>query len=302
MTRSGALGIPLLAAAVALATAGAAGAEEIVRHFHESFDVPEGASLHLDHGDGDVEIAVWDRDVIEIDVTYRAGLKQGGIGKLAQPDFEVEFSREGDAIRVVGREPPFRAVVIGYVARRVHEYRYEVRAPAWLSVETRGDDGSVTVRGLGGRLDCRLEDGDLELADCALARARLVLEDGAVTTERCAGEFEIRTEDGDVRLRSHGAGPLRVRSTDGDVRLELVAAGGADLDVEVEDGDVTVSLAESVSARFQLLTEDGRIRVGVAGIDRFEKSDSGATGEIRGGVGTIRIRSEDGAITLREAG
>jgi DUF4097 and DUF4098 domain-containing protein YvlB len=285
-----------------IAAASAVGAEEIDRHFHEGFDVKEGARLHLNHGDGDVAFEVWDRDVVDIEVTYRATIKQGGIGTKDQVDFAVEFTQQDDEIRVVGHESRVHAVMIGFVSKNVHEYVYAVKGPAWLEVRTEGQDGAVSIEGLAGTADLELQDGDLSLTDCALDRARVRMQDGDFDAVRCSGDLDIRTQDGRVRLRDHGAGPLTVRAQDGDVRLELVAGASPELDVRVADGDVTVGLADGVSTEFLLLTDDGRVRVDLVDVKNLEKSGPGTYGEIGGGEGTIRIESKDGSITLRDVG
>ena len=57
-----------VSAALLLATAVPAAGGEIVRDFNESFEVERGWALRLRHGDGDVTITPWDRDVVEITV------------------------------------------------------------------------------------------------------------------------------------------------------------------------------------------------------------------------------------------
>jgi hypothetical protein len=47
-------------------------AEDIGRNYHETFEVERGMKLALEHGDGDVEIAPWDEDTLEVDLRYRA--------------------------------------------------------------------------------------------------------------------------------------------------------------------------------------------------------------------------------------
>jgi hypothetical protein len=321
-----------LAVAAVLGAPAATAAKDIQRDYHESFDVKEGARLELRHGDGDVEISVWDRDVVDVEVHYRAKVTKVGVG--TEPDFRVDFEQKGDLIRVTGHEKAM--AVVGFLSRSEDLYVYTIRAPAYLAVSTRGEDGDVAIAGLRDRVDIRLgdgdvhltdvdspaiavdledgdldargiagrlevdaEDGDVRLRDAAVSRGRIGLSDGDLTAEHCSGPFQIRAQDGDVTLRAHRAGSLTVRTDDGSARIALVPGDVPDVDIESGDGDVTLELAAGVSAAFLLATDDGRIVVDAPGARRLEHDHDRAYGEIGDAEGEIRIRADDGSVTLR---
>ena len=113
-------------------------AEEIKRDFHESFDVSQGARLRLRHGDGDVDIRPWDKNVLDIEVHYHADISSFGLGRRRHPDFTVDFSQRGDQISVVGRRTGHGGFQIGFFSSRRYEYTYTIRGPAYLELELEG--------------------------------------------------------------------------------------------------------------------------------------------------------------------
>ncbi len=319
-----------LVAVLPLCLAGAAGAVTVDREFHESFEVAPGAVLELRHGDGDVSITPWDREVIDVHVRYHAELTAIGIG--TQPDFDVAFSQSGNTVRVEGREIGRRG--IGFFTSREREHRYTVRAPAWVRLDLEGDDGDVVVKGwradldleiddgdvrledfqadarleaqdgdvviagFAGDLSIRLDDGDVTASDCRTPLLRLRAQDGNVDIDRCEGDFEISLDDGDLRMARLTAGALKVRAEDGSVDIELAAAAALDLDVVLDDGDVDLRLADGISATFSIETDDGSIRVTPESrvTSRTRHLVSGSIGD---GAGRIRIQTADGDVTLR---
>jgi hypothetical protein len=306
-----------LLAALGAGLAVPTGAKEISRDFHERFEVAEGAKLVLRHGDGDVQVTTWDQDAVEVDVVYRGRFTMVGAGK--EPDFSVEFEQSGNVIRVTGREGDVAMVGI-YLSMDVAEHRYTIRAPAWLAVDTRGEDGSVRIVGLRGEVRCHLEDGSLraeritaavdvttedgsvQLADVKASDGSVSVADGDVRLERCSGTWSVRTEDGGVDLHEHRSGRLEVRSVDGSVHVQLVAGDAPEVDVESEDGSVEVEVGEGISTAFLLTAEDGLIGIEAPGAQRLAQDTGRAYGELGDAEGEVRIRTVDGSITLRAVG
>jgi len=323
----------VLALGLAL-TAAAASAREVSKEYHESFEAVSGAVLHLEHGDGDVVVTPWSRDVIDVKVVYHVSYKKIGTG--GEPALTVDFSRDGNEIRVAGREKVMSGVNIFFITNN-YRYEYMVRAPAGVRLELVGDDGDVEIEGwradidctlddgdvvlqdiradrvsvvmedgdlratdLQGDLDIRAEDGELMLVDVAAPHCRLRSDDGEISVRKCRGNFEIHLEDGYAELLRVTAPTLLLRGGDGDVVLDLLPAADIDWDVEMEDGDVCLDLPSGLSAAVDLATDCGDIDLsdlpdGVS----FHKDDGTARGTLGDGEGRIRIRTDDGDIALR---
>lgn len=303
----------------------------IDRDFLESFPASPGARLELRHGDGDVEVERWDRDEIEVSVRYLGEFKTKGLA--SKPDFDVVFTPDGNTVRVEGRETGAKG--LGFFFNHRHEYVYRIKAPGYVELDTRGDDGDVEIAdwrgsieialddgdvrledvqsesvkikaedgdivilGFGGSLDIGVDDGDVEVADCEPSNIVVRAEDGDVVIDRCQGDFEIAVDDGSVVVTRASASRIDVRSADGDIDLELLAATDLDLYVNADDGDVSLTMAPEISAAFSIDTDDGDIRVSSPEWVLTRRDDR-VTGRIGTGEGRIRITTSDGSVTLR---
>ncbi len=313
----------------------AAAGTEIKKDYLETFDVSKGDRLHLVHGDGDVAIAPWDKDQLEVSVKYDVEIKRVGVGN--DPDFEVEFKQEGNTVTVIGKEKSM--VAVGYVSRERYEYVYTIRAPRYLRLELKGEDGDVEVEGWEGEVRCTLEDGDVTLTAMNSPRTNLNLEDGDIRVESLVGDLEVRSEDGDVHLnnlrQTHcrlemedgdlfiqdfsgdmvvrvddgdvdvlraGTRKADIRAADGNIVLDLLYVDELDLHITTGDGDITVDLPPELSATFSVDVGDGRIRLDLPGAKIERDEEDSATGTLGDGRGRIRIRSEEGRVTLKQRG
>jgi hypothetical protein len=208
-----------------------ASTREVERDYEETFEgLSRDARLVLRHGDGAVVLTPWDRDAVEVRVSYRKSVTRIGFG--SHPDLDVEFRRCGDTLEVIGHEEGGFNVGIVY-ATREHDFVYRIQAPPWLRLELWGDDGDVSIDGFRGELTARLGDGDLTLVDGESDLAILRLGEGAATLRGCRGRWEIHIDEGDLRLDEHAAGRLEVHSEEGDV--DLARTPGAVPDVDVRD-------------------------------------------------------------------
>jgi hypothetical protein len=322
--------LPILAVAATIPAL----AKDVSKDFHKSFDVKQGAVLHLEHGDGDVTITPWDKDVVDVDVHYRAEVKSLGVGGKVY--FDVLFDQSGDVIKVIGEERISGSVGFRYFRR--YDYTYDIRAPRYVRLDLEGEDGDVDIRNWRAKIDCTLEDGDVELEDvvsprtqidledgdvsihglegelvvdaedgdvelsrCKVSRCRISLEDGDLTVRQSEGDFEIDAEDGDINFYESRAGALEIRGSDGDVDLNLLKSGSVDWDVSTEDGDVSIDLEAGISAGFTVETEEGHIRLDVPDTADLRERRHRASGELHGGQGRIRIDTAAGDISLRES-
>lgn len=324
----------LVTVGILAAGTGTLAAEEIARDFHREFQVSEGARLELLHGDGDVTITPWERDVVDVKVRYRVDVT--GVAAGGKRDLEVEFSQEGDLIRVVDREK--RSGSVGFLMVRKHEHSYTVQAPPWVELSLEGEDGDVEIGGwrspvaidledgdvdlsdvaapkveidvedgdvdlrdVEAELDLEVEDGDVEIERSVFGRARIRIEDGDLVLAESSGDLDVQSEDGDLRLSGLRAGALDVTTSDGDVVADLLPAAAApQVTLRTEDGDVVLAVAPEISARFDISTRDGAIRLDLARAEEVEKKRNRASGRLGDGAGMIRIATSDGSATLRD--
>jgi len=320
------------AAAFIILFSAAAFAEEISRDFNRSFEVGKGYTLRLRSGDGDVRIIPWDKDEIEIEVHYRAERKGLGDDDF---DFTVEFEEKKGVVEVTGRED--RSGFMGLHIFIVKEYTYEISAPPYVELDLQGEDGKVDIDRWSGDMEIKLEDGEINLYECAPGKTRIRSQDGDITLDGHSGALDIIAEDADLDINRGRFTECRIQLDDGDTRIrdsegdfyleiedgdsellniktsvmdlksedglfdvELLKTDKLDLEIRTDDGDVRVGLQKGISATFSIDVDDGRIRTDLPSAGEVQEGRNWRSGKLGSGRGKIRIRTVEGSVTLRE--
>ena len=314
---------------------GMVSAKEINKNFHQSFDVKQGDTLRLRHGDGNVRLTPWDKDIIDVKVRYRADIDAVGIRLGSKNDLNVEFRQSGKTVYVTGRETS--SGTIGFYNKKQYEYVYEIQSPDYIRLDLDGDDGNVDIENWAGEIDCLIDDGDITLQNirgdkttirgedgdieidglsgalsievddgdvyltsCEMTRCRLEAEDGDITISEAEGTFDITVDDGNITMRQIAATGLIIRVEDGDIDLDLSATGTLDADIRTDDGDVTIDLEKGFSLSFHASADDvDYIRIDLDDIEDYRKDNHSKSGRIGGGEGRLKIRTADGDITIK---
>jgi DUF4097 and DUF4098 domain-containing protein YvlB len=314
---------------------GTALAKEINKDFHQSFDVKEGDTLRLKHGDGDVRLTPWDKDIIDVKVRYRADIDAVGIRLGSKDDFHVEFRQTGNTVYVTGKETS--RGTIGFYNKKQYEYIYEIHSPDYIKLDLNGDDGNVDIQKWAGEIDCRiddgnitlqnisgekttirgedgdieidnltgdltieLDDGDVFLTACSMPHCRLRAEAGDIEISESKGSFDITVDDGNIDMKQIAAAGLIMRAEDGDIGLDLLATGTLDADIRTDDGDVTIGLEKGFSLSFHVSADDvDYIRIDLDDIENYKEDDHSKSGRISGGNGRLKIRTADGDVTIK---
>jgi len=278
---------------------GSAVAKEINKEFHQSFDVKSGDSLHLRHGDGDVRLIPWKKNIIDVKVRYRADIDVVGIRLGRKHDFDVEFRQTENTVYVTGKEES--SATIGYQNKNVYEYVYEIHSPEYVQLDLDGDDGNVNIESWKAEIECRIDDGDINLRNIVGEKITIWGEDGNVEIDNLTGDLTIKVDDGDLILNACETTRCRLEAEDGDLDLDLLAVEMFEADIKTDDGDVTVDLAKVFSTSFYASADDADyIRIELDDIEDYKEDRISKSGSIHGGKGRMMIRTADGNITIKE--
>jgi hypothetical protein len=250
----------------------------IERRFHRSFNVSEGARLHLSPEDGKVSISPWEREVLQVEVSYRAKVTDVGAAKIK--DFEVEFSQDGSEIRVVGREPKVEGG--GFFRLRELENRYTICAPSYLELDLRGEDGSVRIDDWRGRISIHMQDGGIDLRGIR------------------SPSLKVRMEDGKLRMSGIRSPEIDIRAEDGSLELDLLRSDALDCRIHSDDAPVRVGLEKGSSLTFSISVDEGSVRVDHPEAAEVSRRRHRVTGRIGDGRGRLDITNADGAVLLQE--
>ncbi len=329
------LSLVIFSLSIFCAHTGTALAKDINKDFHQTFDVKQGDTLRLRHGDGNVRLTPWDKDIIDVKVRYRADIDAIGIRLGPKDDFNVEFRQSGSTVYVTGRETS--RGTIGFYNKKQYEYFYDIHSPDYIRLDLVGDDGNVDISDWAAEIDCRIDDGDITMKNingdrtiirgedgeieidvltgnltievddgdvylkaCDVTSCRLEGNDGDIEIIESKGSFDITVDDGNVTMRRISASVLIMRAEDGDIDLDLLSGETLDADIRTDDGDVTIDLERGFSLSFHVSADDAEyIRLELDDIENYREDRTSKSGRLGAGDGRMKIQTADGDITIK---
>lgn len=227
--------------------------------------VPEGASLKLEHGAGDVEIEAVSAN-LEVDV-------KAGAMEAAGLDGRVELG-------------------VGSGRLAVQDARGE------LDLDT-GSGGISLENFEGGELVIDTGSGTVEVAGVDAESIGVDTGSGGVRMSGVEAErLVVDTGSGGVGVESAAIDEASIDTGSGSVRLALVRMGDGEFDIDTGSGGISLLVPEDVSARFDIDVGAGGIDVDVPiartlhksrGEMRFVSGDGRASVILDTGAGSVRV-------------
>jgi uncharacterized protein YdeI (BOF family) len=244
---------------------------------------PDGfVSIHVTRGD--LNVAGWDRDVIEI------------TGLLDEQTREFIFEVDGDQTEIRVRLPGHLS---GWSSNSGSDLRIFV--PVGNNVNVRGVSTDVDVRNLHSGLEVNDVSGDMTVSNVDRG-ADLTTVSGEISLRNATGKIRVRSVSGDIESRN-AVGPGSYHSVSGSIDVN---GAGSEIDVETVSGEIDVRATEimelsghTVSGDIDITTSlvaDGTVdlRTISGTIDLDLPSDTNARFDVMtGSGGTIRNRLTD---------
>jgi hypothetical protein len=266
---------------------------QIVRD-EKRFTINGIPTVHLTTFDGTIQIQSWDKPDVLVEIEKRGPTRE------AVDALEVKSSQDGDTIQVEVVKP--RGGTFGLGVRAVGSARFNVWLPREGHIRARSGDGSILVEHLKGTVDLHTGDGGIRLNDVS-GELTLNTGDGSVTADEVQGRLAVDTGDGAVTISGDVSG-LRIHTGDGSIiyRAQGATTMAEDWDITTGDGAILLYLPQDFSAELDAHTGDGGIRndLNVASGNAGETNRRTVRGRIGDGGRQLRIRTGDGAITLKK--
>lgn len=287
------------------------------------FNVPEGGTLHLVAGVGDVKIVSGGTGVaieIQRDADSEAYLKR----------HTVTFAQNGNDVTVTGKyEQPLRFFSFGDNLR----VRYNVRVPSHYSVDVDTSGGDVELADLNGNVLAHTSGGDVTTGRLT-GTANLSTSGGDVEIAGANGKLTVHTSGGTISL-GQASGPAELKTSGGSIRVDKIAgdlyahtSGGSikieeargTIDASTSGGSVTARFAAAPHADSRLSTSGGSITVSLpsnanldldahasgGGVDselpvtvQGKHEEDSLNGKINAGGPRLQLRTSGGSINVR---
>ncbi len=264
----------------------------------QTVQVAKGTKLEVNNFAGDVNVKVWDKDAVRVEVNHS--------------DREVVDIKQGEQTLTVRSRS-----VRGGPPRSLD---YAITVPKWMAISVTGTYADVTLDGVGGDVAIETTRGDIKVVGGS-GFVSLKSVQGEITLEKAKGRVEVRAVNESIHLADI-SGDLSAESTNGSIILDRIDSGNVDLytvngnlsyDGALKDkglyrltthnGLIAMPIGDKANATLTVRTYNGSFRstfplTGPAA----EKQNKRFTMTLGNGSAHVELESFGGAISLRRPG
>ena len=263
----------------------------------QTVNVAKGVKLDINNFAGDVNIKVWDRDAVRIEVNHS--------------DRETVDIKPGEQTLSVRsrstRGGPPRSL------------DYAITVPKWMAISVSGTYADVTMDGVGGDVTVDTTRGDINVTGGSGVITLKSIQ-GDVTLQKAKGRVEVRAVNEGMHL-SDISGDLSAETTNGSIILDRIDSGNVDLytvngnisyDGAIKDrgvyrltthnGMIAVPIPERVNATLMVRTYNGSFRSTFPLKQDDQNPRKRLTLTLGNGSAHIELESFGGTIALRRPG
>ena len=204
----------------------------------QTVQVAKGTKLDINNFAGDVNIKVWDKDAVRVEVN--------------NSDRETVDIKQGDQMLSV-RSRSLRG-------GRPRSLDYTISVPSWMAISVAGTYADVTMEGVGADVSVETTHGDIKVRGGS-GFVSLKSVQGEITLEKAKGRIEVRAVNESLHLADI-SGDLSAESTNGSIILDRIDSGNVDL--YTVNGNISYDGAIKDKGLYRLTTHNGLIAMPIA--------------------------------------
>jgi DUF4097 and DUF4098 domain-containing protein YvlB len=199
--------------------------------------VAKGTKLDISNFAGDVNVKVWDKDAVRVEVNHS--------------DREtVDIKQEDGTLRIRGRStrggPP-------------RSLDYTISVPSWMAIVVAGTYADVTLEGVGGDVSVETTRGDIKVRGGS-GYVSLKSVQGEISLEKAKGRIEVRAVNEGMHL-SDISGDLSAETTNGSIILDRIDS--ANVDLYTVNGSISYDGAIKERGVYRLTTHNGLVAMAI---------------------------------------
>lgn len=204
----------------------------------QTVPVAKGTKLDVNNFAGDVNIKVWDKDAVRVEVN--------------NSDRETVDINKGEQTLTI-RSRSLRG-------GRPRSLDYTISVPSWMPIAVAGTYADVTMDAVGGDVSVETTHGDVKVRGGS-GFVSLKSVQGEITLEKAKGRIEVRAVNESIHL-SDISGDLSAESTNGSIILDRIDSGNVDL--YTVNGNISYDGAIKDKGLYRLTTHNGLIAMPIA--------------------------------------
>lgn len=248
-----------LALPLALASAGCVGLGPLLGNatdeWTKTYPLAVDGEVRIDNTNGKVEIEGVDGSTVEVHVSKIAHAATDAGARELLPRISIKEDITPNRVSIATERMGGVMIGAGF------EVQYHVKAPKGAVINAMTTNGSVTLRGLNGRVSARTTNG-------------------GVTGTDLTGAVEART-------------------TNGQVTVDLASLGKDKIDLGTTNGGVTLTLPETAKADVSATCTNGGISITGLKLETTQESRRHIEGRLNGGGTPIELHTTNGGIRVK---
>ena len=199
----------------------------------QTVQVGKGTKLDVNNFAGDVNIKVWDKDAVRVEVN--------------NSDRETVDINKGEQTLTI-RSRSLRG-------GRPRSLDYTISVPSWMPITVAGTYADVTLEGVGADVSVETTHGDVKVRGGS-GFVSLKSVQGEITLEKAKGRVEVRAVNESIHLADIN-GDLSAESTNGSIILDRIDSGNVDL--YTVNGNISYDGVIKDKGLYRLTTHNGLI-------------------------------------------
>ncbi len=243
--------------------------------FEQTVALAQSGQVEIETTNGSIRVETWDRSEVRVVARKKGRGDNASEAREMLEQIEIEVQELGGKVRVTAKLPRS-----GWFDNGSASVSFQLTVPAEAEVEATSSNGSIEVRGLGGR-------------------ARLETDNGSIKADGVHGSLSAHSDNGTIKaLDVHGA--IEAETTNGAINAEIATADLAeDVSLETTNGSIELRLDAGVAASVHGRTRNGSVSTDFPGgtQDRRKKT---LDLDINGGGPRIELESSNGSIRVRQ--
>ena len=204
----------------------------------QTVPVAKGTKLDVNNFAGDVNVKVWDKDAVRVEVNHS--------------DRETVDIKQGEQVLTVRSRS-----VRGGPPRSLD---YAITVPKWMAISVSGTYADVTLDGVGGDVTIDTNRGDIKVVGGS-GFISLKSVQGEISLEKARGRVEVRAVNESIKLADIN-GDLSAESTNGSIILDRIDS--ANVDLYTVNGNISYDGALKDKGLYRLTTHNGLIAMPIA--------------------------------------
>ncbi|MBV8816901.1 MAG: DUF4097 family beta strand repeat protein [Acidobacteriaceae bacterium] len=284
------------------------GFANVRQEFHYSYALQPRATLQVENTNGEIQVAGWDRETIDVSGTKAAASED----RLGQIHPTITVDPNGKSASVITNAPHFLpgSWYVNYLIRvprrititRAHSTNGNISAE---DLEGGGriesTNGKISLARDRGDYDVETTNGNLSLEEC-IGRQKVESTNGSINGHLKTGSIRAQSVNGgvDVTILSPENGqPISATTTNGGVTLALAQFVANPVHVQTTNGSVTLHVPETANAHVELPTGMGGITNDLTLRGDVHEAKHDVSGQLGEGGPRISLTSSMGSVHLQ---